>query len=162
MLKCQTITASRELVDSLKDETGQLVDEGIKPLLIALVALGFETSASCSGHTDNSTDVSYPYVILNTPAPTDEWNEAERERWLKANLQQQATLYEHLEAFYKRHQPDSLKSMLILNTFGAGITELRPYGGAFFMFEPYPADLHKVFLREINAFAAYLIKKAEA
>ena len=161
MRRSKTLADANEIVETLKDESGQLVDEGIKPLLTALIATGFETSASCAGHTDNPADASYPYVILNKPAPADEWDEAERERWVRENLQQQKALYEHLEAFYQQHQPDSLKTMLVLNTFGAGITELRPYGGAFIMLEPHPSAIHTVFLEEINAFAAFLIKKAE-
>lgn len=50
-------------VDGFRDALDEPVDPKIKKLVVALINVGFETSASCEGHLDHGCP--YPWVDIN-------------------------------------------------------------------------------------------------
>jgi hypothetical protein len=57
------------LVERMADRLGQPVDSGIKPLVAALWLYGYQTRASCEGHTDRGHP--YPWVDIHDPEARD-------------------------------------------------------------------------------------------
>lgn len=138
-------------VNSYKDAIDQIVDDGIKDVVAGLLMHGFITSSSCEGHPTKHTSnyPCYPWVILNHPDPEDEWDEKQREPWYQLNITQQKELVKKLEEFYGNYEPVLFKSRLVINSFGAGIAELRPYGSEFIELEENFVDIHKIYLDEM-------------
>lgn len=155
-------------VRKLSDFLDTPIDEGIIELVAALHMHGFHTSGSCEGH-DNEYGLFYPFVTLNFPEPEgyhdfegDEESEELaflREQWLKKNLGQQEKLIKLLQEFYQGKEVINLRSMLVVNTFGPSICELRPYGSELmFLGSSYKEDL-KPYQNEMQRFCEFLIKK---
>ena len=72
MTKQQTFDALTEQLSATIDALGMPIDRKILPLVIALNALGMETSGSCEGHNDDHT----PYVDLDLTISRDQQQQA--------------------------------------------------------------------------------------
>lgn len=158
----KTYEDALEEVNTYKDKLDQVVDDGIKDVVVGLVMHGFVTSGSCEGHPRDSSYYNrcYPWVNLNYPVPENEWDEKQRDPWYLLNITQQQKLSDKLEAFYADHEPVIFKAMLVINSIGAGIAELRPYGAEFIELEEDFRTMHKIYLEEMNTFAKFLITTA--
>lgn len=146
-------------VASYRDGLGQPVDEGIFDVVVALRKLGFVTDSSCQGHPERS-GAFYPYVTLAYPAPmdmSDTWTEEEQENWQRQNLAQQEKLITLLTDFYAtRNVP--YDQQLMVNTLGAGISQLRPTTGEITQTITDPTQrrrIHLAYTAEFGALLAY-------
>ena len=152
----------------IKDPQGTPVDEGILELVAALHMHGFRTGGSCEGHMEHE-GYSYPFVTLVTPEPEgydyakfceDENHHPDlHEEWLHANLEQQEILTRLLQDFYKTHKPKSLRCLLVLNSFGPGICNLRSFGAELMMMNGMYEQELPMFQAEIQAFKNFLVER---
>lgn len=155
----KTLEAVAAEVSAMRDKLGQPVEAGIFDAVVALQWKGFVTQSSCVGHPEREGGF-YPHITLAYPEPADEWDIKQREPWLEKNLQQQSRLVALLTLFYAQRPHTPLDLMLIPNTFGASIVELRPLSGQVSQFVSSPAErraLHKKYLDEFSAFTQFLL-----
>lgn len=145
-------------VERFTDLIGQSVDPKIQEVVASLVMNGYVTSSSCEGHPDQMNRC-YPFVILNFPEPENEWEENARAQWLGENIRQQKVLAKDIEEFYRQHTALSFNSRLVINSFGAGVAELRSFGAEFIELEEDIHQIHALYLNEIQAFGKYLRNK---
>lgn len=76
----QPLAAIQEEVEHFHDALDMPVDPGIKPMVVALRYLGFNTTASCEGHLDWG--FPYPWVEIDSGSPRLNRREKRRLRLL--------------------------------------------------------------------------------
>ena len=114
-------------VERIGDKLGLKVDQGIKETVAIIIAMGFPTESSCSGHTNEPGDEGYgfPYVSVYVPAPKgweeDKTNKELGEKWRQDNLKYRAQMIPLLDEFNKAriYENDSLLHLENMGVFGA-------------------------------------------
>lgn len=144
-----------EFVSTLQDGAGQKVDPEMTEIVASLVMHGFLTDSSCQGHPERD-DRCAPFVVLCAESPGDEWEEKAREEWYLKNIEQQKRLASCLAHFYESHSPIDFYTRLVINSFGAGVAELKSYGAEFIELEENKVDVHRKYLQEMKSFSTFL------
>ncbi len=139
----KTLKDIKKEVDLLTDGLNKPVDKGIKPIVIALRYLGFNTTGSCEGHMNWG----YPYPWVDIDSGDKRLNKKEKRR-----------LSELLRQFYKHHE--SAHSLLLQDFAAFRLQNVRwpRTRKKRARHQDIPdAKLLKQYQNEMNSFADYLV-----
>lgn len=87
-------------VNEYRDGLGKRVDEGIKPAVVALNALGFETNGSCEGHLERGQ--AFPWIDITASGSDSKFEEASAAFTLADQAEEKKLPEMTLSALYKR------------------------------------------------------------
>lgn len=105
-------------VDSIADNLGMPIDEGIKKMVVALWAHEFETTGSCEGHTNRGCP--FPWIDIETDFPDGwEYDAKVRAKWRKDNKEQAKPLKKLLDEFNKNSDFPFPLALVPRGTLGA-------------------------------------------
>ena len=135
-------------VDELADSLGMPVDEGIKPLVVALRVWHFPTDGSCEGHLPPRESLQYPWGDIYAP-------EEEAKKWRATHASLRQRLEDLIAAYYESAHAKDLFDFQPIGIFGA--FRLIPKGCE--DISSSPAQL-AVWRQQFNDFAAYLLERA--
>lgn len=135
-------------VESLKDDLGLPIDDGIKKIVIALRLWGFPTDASCEGHLSDG--LPYPWVEIYAP-------EQEEKTWIQENNHQQKRLTKLLDEFYKTGKYTHRFTYQYIGIFGG----FRLVSEQASDISKPDADTINAQRRDLDSFADFLVDKRQ-
>ncbi|KKP33008.1 MAG: hypothetical protein A2312_04535 [Candidatus Staskawiczbacteria bacterium RIFOXYB2_FULL_32_9] len=153
-------------VDKIVDGLGEEIDKNIKDVVVAFVANGFSTSASCEGHIVSESEKQrgelYPWIDICLPEP-EGWQESEdkKEQWRAENLLQRQRLKNLLKEFYKDKQVTDDANLIFEDIGIFGRFRIRSLGGENMqsLNSERQKQLQKIYRKEMNDFAKFLKQK---
>lgn len=143
----------KKAFDKHTDKKGMKLDKPIKPVVIALNAMGFATVGSCRGH--ENWGRAYPWVMIQPEG----YDEKDVEKSKNLGLKERRQLLKLLNEFYKVSAGTETK--LTIATLYGGIYELQNMGAELVELHPRKERTlkRKQFVAEMDRFADFLKKK---
>lgn len=141
--------AARE-AEVLTDRLGKPIDPFIRPVVSALRAHGFPTTASCQGHLSRGHP--YPWIEISPPQPTATDPRAAQEEVRRFGILLRAHLTTFLEGFYSARPALRYSTRLGFHFFPFGLFRLQSVGAEVLPFER--AEIRRARITEYRAEAA--------
>ena len=103
-------------VSKVRDKNGKLIDRTIRPIVTALRAAGFDTTASCSGHIGGGEPFPWIDIGVRVYRSADHQSEnGRRDQNLKsANREQLSSMLEFLGQFYQDRKTPFWSRLVLL------------------------------------------------